>query len=52
MELLVGAYLLFCGCYDIIYGKQTLFLYLLFQSMGFFVVGFGYVGKYVAASSS
>ncbi|KAJ0262119.1 Glucomannan 4-beta-mannosyltransferase 7 [Hirschfeldia incana] len=52
MELLVGLYLLFCGCYDIIYGKQTLFLYLLFQSTGFFVVGFGFVGKYVSAASS
>lgn len=52
LELLVGVYLLFCGCYDIIYGKRTLFLYLLLQSAGFFVVGFGFVGKYVAAASS
>ncbi|XP_056860725.1 glucomannan 4-beta-mannosyltransferase 7 isoform X2 [Raphanus sativus] len=51
LELLVGVYLLFCGCYDIIYGKRTLFLYLLLQSSGFFVVGFGFVGKYVAAAS-
>ncbi|XP_023640891.1 probable mannan synthase 7 isoform X1 [Capsella rubella] len=51
LELLVGAYLLFCGIYDIIYGKNTLYVYLLFQSIAFFVVGFGYVGKYVPASS-
>ncbi|XP_010516764.1 PREDICTED: probable mannan synthase 7 isoform X2 [Camelina sativa] len=52
LELLVGAYLLSCGIYDIIYGKNTLYVYLLFQSLAFFVVGFGYVGKYVPASSS
>ncbi|CAA7020365.1 unnamed protein product [Microthlaspi erraticum] len=45
MELLVGAYLLFCGCYDIICGKSSLYLYLLFQSLAFFIVGFGFVGK-------
>lgn len=51
LELLVGAYLLFCGIYDIIYGKNTLYVYLLFQSVAFFIVGFGFVGKYVPASS-
>uniref|UniRef100_A0A1J3IHY5 glucomannan 4-beta-mannosyltransferase n=1 Tax=Noccaea caerulescens TaxID=107243 RepID=A0A1J3IHY5_NOCCA len=51
LELLVGAYLLFCGCYDIIYGKSSLYVYLLFQSLAFFVVGFGFVGKYVPTSS-
>jgi len=51
LELLVGAYLLFCGIYDIVYGKNTLYVYLLFQSVAFFVVGFGFVGKYVPASS-
>ncbi|CAH2059225.1 unnamed protein product [Thlaspi arvense] len=51
LELLVGTYLLFCGCYDIFYGKNTLFVYLLLQSTAFFVVGFGFVGKYVPASS-
>uniref|UniRef100_A0A0D3C4D5 Glycosyltransferase 2-like domain-containing protein n=1 Tax=Brassica oleracea var. oleracea TaxID=109376 RepID=A0A0D3C4D5_BRAOL len=47
LELLLGVYLLFCGCYDIIYGKNTLYLYvyLLMQSTAFFVVGFGFVGK-------
>ncbi|KAJ4903666.1 putative mannan synthase 7 [Raphanus sativus] len=47
LELVLGAYLLFCGCYDIIYGKNTLYLYvyLLLQSTAFFVVGFGFVGK-------
>ncbi|KAF3553612.1 hypothetical protein F2Q69_00017381 [Brassica cretica] len=53
LELLLGVYLLFCGCYDIIYGKNTLYLYvyLLLQSTAFFVVGFGFVGKFVPASS-
>ncbi|WZZ55291.1 hypothetical protein YC2023_055398 [Brassica napus] len=52
LELLLGVYLLFCGCYDIIYGKNTLYLYvyLLLQSTAFFVVGFGFVGKFVPAS--
>ncbi|KAH0886861.1 hypothetical protein HID58_062957 [Brassica napus] len=47
LELLLGVYLLFCGCYDIIYGKNRLYLYvyLLMQSTAFFVVGFGFVGK-------
>ncbi|KAL0896974.1 hypothetical protein Bca101_080935 [Brassica carinata] len=47
LELLLGVYLLFCGCYDIIYGKNKLYLYvyLLLQSTAFFVVGFGFVGK-------
>ncbi|CAN7019538.1 unnamed protein product [Brassica oleracea var. botrytis] len=47
LELLLGVYLLFCGCYDIIYGKNRLYLYvyLLMQSSAFFVVGFGFVGK-------
>ncbi|CAN7061952.1 unnamed protein product [Brassica rapa subsp. trilocularis] len=47
LELLLGVYLLFCGCYDIIYGKNKLYLYvyLLMQSAAFFVVGFGFVGK-------
>ncbi|CAN8316470.1 unnamed protein product [Cochlearia groenlandica] len=52
LELLVGVYLLFCGCYDIIYGKNALFVYLLLQSTAFFVVGFGFVGKYAPSSSS
>ncbi|KAL1211134.1 Glucomannan 4-beta-mannosyltransferase 7 [Cardamine amara subsp. amara] len=51
LELLVGAYLLFCGIYDIVSGKNTLYVYLLFQSIAFFVVGFGFVGKYAPTSS-
>ncbi|XP_019059381.1 PREDICTED: probable mannan synthase 7 isoform X2 [Tarenaya hassleriana] len=51
LEVCVGAYLLFCGCYDVAYGNNFLFVYLLLQSMAFFLVGFGFVGTLVPPSS-
>ncbi|ESW15826.1 hypothetical protein PHAVU_007G105400 [Phaseolus vulgaris] len=50
LELLVGAYLFFCGCYDLTYGKNHYFIYLFLQSIAFFVVGVGYVGTFVPNS--
>lgn len=50
MELGIGAYLFFCGCYDLAFGKNHYFLYLFFQATAFFVVGFGYVGTFVQGS--
>ncbi|KMS98319.1 hypothetical protein BVRB_4g093860 [Beta vulgaris subsp. vulgaris] len=50
LELVVGAYLFFCGCYDIALGKNHYFIYLFLQSFAFFIAGFGYVGIIVPTS--
>lgn len=50
LELGVGAYLFFCGCYDIAFGKNHYFIYLYVQAIAFFIVGFGYVGTFVPGS--
>ncbi|XP_055807768.1 glucomannan 4-beta-mannosyltransferase 9 [Solanum dulcamara] len=50
LELATGAYLFFCGCYDIAFGKNHYFLYLFFQAFAFFIIGFGHVGTYVPNS--
>uniref|UniRef100_A0A0A9DE91 Glycosyltransferase 2-like domain-containing protein n=1 Tax=Arundo donax TaxID=35708 RepID=A0A0A9DE91_ARUDO len=47
LELGVAAYLFFCGCYDIAFGKNHYFVFLFLQSIAFFVVGVGYVGTFV-----
>uniref|UniRef100_A0A5B7BX99 Putative beta-14-mannan synthase n=1 Tax=Davidia involucrata TaxID=16924 RepID=A0A5B7BX99_DAVIN len=48
LEIIVGVYLFLCGCYDVAFGKNHhYFIYLLLQSMAFFVAGFGYVGTFV-----
>ncbi|KAK1276979.1 Glucomannan 4-beta-mannosyltransferase 9 [Acorus gramineus] len=49
-ELGVGAYLFFCGCYDLSFGKNHYYLYLYLQSFAFFIMGFGYVGTFVPNS--
>nr|XP_029118346.1 glucomannan 4-beta-mannosyltransferase 9 isoform X2 [Elaeis guineensis] len=50
LELGVGAYLFFCGCYDVAFGKNHFFIYLFLQATAFFIVGFGYVGTFVSHS--
>ncbi|XP_039133756.1 glucomannan 4-beta-mannosyltransferase 9-like isoform X2 [Dioscorea cayenensis subsp. rotundata] len=50
LELVTGAYLFFCGCYDMAFGNNRYFLYLFLQALAFFVVGFGYVGTFVPYS--
>lgn len=50
LELFTGAYLFFCGCYDLAFGKNHYYLYLFFQGTAFFIVGFGYVGTFVPHS--
>ncbi|KAF5742571.1 Nucleotide-diphospho-sugar transferases superfamily protein [Tripterygium wilfordii] len=47
LELAVGAFLFFCGCYDLAFGKNRYFIYLFLQSIAFFVAGIGYVGTFV-----
>ncbi|KAL4592149.1 hypothetical protein LXL04_005135 [Taraxacum kok-saghyz] len=43
-ELLMGLFLLYAAVYDMIFGKDHMFVYLLLQSGAFFVIGVGYVG--------
>ncbi|GJN38871.1 hypothetical protein PR202_gb27949 [Eleusine coracana subsp. coracana] len=50
LELGVGAYLFFCGCYDFAFGNNNYFLFLFVQSIAFFVVGVGYIGTFVPQS--
>ncbi|XP_023005840.1 glucomannan 4-beta-mannosyltransferase 9-like isoform X2 [Cucurbita maxima] len=50
MELGIGAYLFFCGCYSVLFGKTNFFIFLFVQSLSFFIVGFGYVGTIVPSS--
>lgn len=50
LELGTGAYLFFCGCYDIAFGKNHYFIYLFVQAIAFFIMGFGYVGTFVPNS--
>ncbi|KAK8371294.1 hypothetical protein V6Z12_A01G236700 [Gossypium hirsutum] len=50
LELCVGAYLFFCGCYDVVFGKNHYFIYLFAQAIAFFIMGFGYVGTIVPNS--
>ncbi|TXG49369.1 hypothetical protein EZV62_025244 [Acer yangbiense] len=47
LELGVGAYLFFCACYDLAFGKNHYFIYLFLQSMAFFIAGVGYIGTIV-----
>ncbi|KAL4340542.1 hypothetical protein GQ457_08G018570 [Hibiscus cannabinus] len=47
LELTIGVFLFFCGCYDYAFGKNHYFIYLLLQSIAFFIVGVGYVGTIV-----
>ncbi|KAL5067757.1 hypothetical protein RYX36_018644 [Vicia faba] len=46
-ELCVGLYLLFCGSYDVMYGKNQFFIFLYIQAIAFFILAFGYVGTIV-----
>ncbi|KAL2509247.1 Glucomannan 4-beta-mannosyltransferase 9 [Forsythia ovata] len=50
LELGTGAYLFFCGCYDLAFGKNHYFVYLFIQAVTFFIMGFGYVGTFVPHS--
>ncbi|ONM38893.1 putative mannan synthase 7 [Zea mays] len=45
LELTMGACLLYCAVYDIVFfGRNHYYMYLLLQSAAAFIVGFGYVG--------
>ncbi|KAK9674307.1 hypothetical protein RND81_12G224900 [Saponaria officinalis] len=50
LELIVCAYLMFCGYYDFNHGNTRYFIYLFLQSFAFFLAGIGYVGTFVPGS--
>ncbi|KAB5544059.1 hypothetical protein DKX38_012171 [Salix brachista] len=50
LELCVGAYLFFCGCYDFAFGKNRYYIFLFLQATAFFIAGFGYVGTFAPHS--
>ncbi|KAL6521069.1 hypothetical protein OROGR_017638 [Orobanche gracilis] len=47
LELLVGMYLLHCAIYNILFGENHFFIYLLLQAGAFFIVGLGHIGTFV-----
>ncbi|RDY05064.1 Glucomannan 4-beta-mannosyltransferase 9, partial [Mucuna pruriens] len=50
LELGVAFYLFFCGCYDVMFGKNHFFIFLFIQSLAFFIMALGYVGTIVPNS--
>ncbi|VAH53583.1 unnamed protein product [Triticum turgidum subsp. durum] len=44
-EIVMGLCLLYCAIYDIVFGHDHFYVYLLMQSAAAFVIGFGYVGS-------
>ncbi|KAL6593067.1 hypothetical protein ACP70R_049153 [Stipagrostis hirtigluma subsp. patula] len=53
LELLMGACLLYCAVYDMLFfGRDHFYVYLLLQSAAAFIVAFGYVGASVPAPAS
>ncbi|KAL3510741.1 hypothetical protein ACH5RR_030142 [Cinchona calisaya] len=43
-ELGFAVFFFFCGCYDFLYGKKKIFIYLFLQVITFTIAGFGNVG--------
>lgn len=43
----MGTFMLYCAIYDLLFGKDSFFLYLFLQAGAFFIMGFGYVGTFV-----
>ncbi|RAL50668.1 hypothetical protein DM860_015815 [Cuscuta australis] len=50
LELGFGVYLMFCGFYDLFFGRQLYFWYIILQGIAFFIIGFGYIGTIVPTS--
>ncbi|MED6121467.1 hypothetical protein PIB30_030436 [Stylosanthes scabra] len=47
LEIIVGMYMLHCAIYDLLFGHDHFFVYLLLQAGAFFTMGFGQVGSFV-----
>ncbi|GAU16019.1 hypothetical protein TSUD_338900 [Trifolium subterraneum] len=50
LEVGVGMYLFFIGCYDVMFGKNQFFIFLFIQALAFFIMAFGYIGTFVPNS--
>ncbi|KAE9465459.1 hypothetical protein C3L33_02630, partial [Rhododendron williamsianum] len=48
LELIMGMFMLHCGIYNLLYGRDHFFVYLLLQAGAFFTIGFGHVGTFVS----
>ncbi|KAJ4761490.1 cellulose synthase like [Rhynchospora pubera] len=47
LELMLGTFLLLCACFDFGYRENYFYVFIIPQSIAYFVVGFGYVGVVV-----
>ncbi|KAJ6913587.1 hypothetical protein NC651_015962 [Populus alba x Populus x berolinensis] len=47
LELIMGMFMLYCAVYDLHFGKDHFFIYLLLQAGAFFIMGIWYVGTFV-----
>ncbi|KAJ1696155.1 hypothetical protein LUZ63_004667 [Rhynchospora breviuscula] len=47
LELMLGMFLLLCACFDFGYRENYFYVFIIPQSIAYFVVGFGYVGVVV-----
>ncbi|XP_019182055.1 PREDICTED: mannan synthase 1-like [Ipomoea nil] len=47
LEIMMGVFMLQCALYDVIFGNDLFYVYLVLQALAFFVVGFGCVGTQV-----
>ncbi|XP_058207951.1 glucomannan 4-beta-mannosyltransferase 1-like [Rhododendron vialii] len=48
LELIMGMFMLHCAIYNLLYGRDHFFVYLLLQAGAFFTIGFGHVGTFVS----
>lgn len=47
---MLGVFLLICASYDFAYQTDHYFIYIYPLAISFFIMGFGYVGTFVAGS--
>ncbi|KAL5742988.1 hypothetical protein ACOSP7_029720 [Xanthoceras sorbifolium] len=47
LELMMGIFMLYCAIYNMLFGNNHFFVYLILQAGAFFTMGFGYMGTFV-----
>nr|GLL36319.1 mannan synthase 1-like [Ipomoea trifida] len=47
LEIMMGVFMLQCALYDIMFGHDLFYIYLVLQALAFFAVGFSFVGTQV-----
>ncbi|KAJ4704959.1 Glucomannan 4-beta-mannosyltransferase 9 [Melia azedarach] len=47
LEVIMGMFMLYCAIYNLLFGEDHFFVYLLLQAGAFFTMGLGYVGTIV-----